>query len=138
MRNSEVKFLRIKMSNGGASNGRIYHVPLEAITSIVKTPAANDSTPATLVINYTTAGANETITATTSDVGTQAELNEAIGAFETELLNAIDIANNGSKNVVRVPWSEGNMFQAQIDAGNLPSGMSGTESDATKTVISHS
>tara|TARA_R100000329_G_C7454792_1_gene160123 strand:- start:25 stop:444 length:420 start_codon:yes stop_codon:yes gene_type:complete len=139
MRNSEVKFLRIKMSQAShASNGRIYHVPLEAITSVVKSPAANDSTPATLVINYTSGGSNNVITATTSDVGTKAQLDEAIGAFETELLNAIDIANNGSKNVVRVPWSEGNMFESLIDASKLPAGMLGTESDNTKTKISHS
>ena len=137
MKNSEVKFLRIKMSNSGASNGKIYHVPLEAITSVVKTPAANDSTPATLVINYTSGGANSVITATTSDIGTAAQLDTAIAAFENELLNAIDVANNGSKNVVKVPWSEGNMFEAQINAGNLPAGMLGTESDATKTAISH-
>tara|TARA_B100001063_G_C16754580_1_gene552349 strand:+ start:1791 stop:2186 length:396 start_codon:yes stop_codon:yes gene_type:complete len=130
MKNSKVKFLRILMQNGGATTGRVYHVPLESISEIKKTPAADASTPGTVIISYKPAGSNVTITATNADAGTQAQNNAVIDAIEAELINIIELAINGSKNVVTVPWSEGQCLNGTT--------LEGQEKDATKLLITPS
>ena len=130
MKNSEVKFLRLKLQNGGASNGFIHHIPLEAITEIKKVPAADGSTSGILTIKYSAGGSNITVTTTTDTAGTQAQMNAMIDALETELIKTIELAASGSKSVVTIPFSEGNVFSSPVALLNA-----GDEGDATKLII---
>jgi len=116
MKQSEVRFLRVKMSNSGATNGNIHHVPLEAISEIKKTPAADASTAGSVTIKYN-AGSATTLTATTDTAGTQVQMNTMIDAVENELISCIEALSNGSKNIVTVPWSEGNCLAGTLNAG---------------------
>jgi len=127
MKNSEVRFLRIKMQHASnADNGNIHHIPLESILEIKKAPSTGDSAVGTITIKYN-AGSAVTISCTSNDAGTQAQNNAIIDALETELINCIEALVNGSKNIVTVPWSEGNCLTGTLNAGE--------EGTAAKTII---
>lgn len=130
MKNSEVKFLRLKMQNSGASNNFIHHIPLEAITEIKKVPAADATTSGVLTIKYSVAGSNVTVTTQTDTAGTQAEMNAMIDALEAELIKTIELAAKGSKSVVTIPFSEGNVFSEPVALLNA-----GQEGNAAKLII---
>ena len=118
MKNSEVKFLELKLTDNA-----VHYVPLGSILYWKKTPATSGNATIILVAQKTTSAvATYTITAV-DDAGSlttsATEINAIIDALETDLVNTIKLLNSGSKNTVKFPGHQGTTIADLVAAGTV-------------------
>jgi hypothetical protein len=118
MKNSEVKFLELKLTDDS-----VHYIPLGAILYWKKVPATSGNATIVLVAQAsTTAISTYTITAVDDAGGlttSPAEINAIIDALETDLVNAIKLLNSGSKNTIKFPGHEGATIADLVTAGTV-------------------
>lgn len=119
MKNSEVKFL--KFTETSADN--VHYYPLGSVLYWKKVLSTGDTNEPTIVlVAQKSTSAVDTVTITVKDVSAdQAQMNAAINALETDLVNTITKLNTGSKNTVAFPGQQGVTLTNLAAAGTIPS-----------------
>ena len=133
MKSSEVKFL--KFTETSADN--VHYYPLGSVLYWKKVLSTGDSGEPTIVlVAQKSTSAVDTVTITVKDItgASQAHMNAAINALETDLVNVITQLNNGSKNIVAFPGQQGNTLTALAAAGTIPAAYTDS-SDSHLTII---
>lgn len=119
MKSSEVKFL--KFTETSADN--VHYYPLGSVLYWKKVLSTGDANEPTIVlVAQKSTSAVDTVTITVKDASaSQAQMNAAINALETDLVNVITQLNNGSKNIVAFPGQQGSTLSTLAAAGTIPS-----------------